>query len=532
LLDPSSQQKHEPKPVSKSGKTVVVLIHGIRTAAWWQSRIAAVITEELGATVIPLKYGYFDLLRFLCPFGFCRREPIERLRKQLQGIRDDFRDSRIVVFAHSYGTYALSRILSENPRFTFHRVILCGSIIKETFDWDRVQNQILTSPREDKRNAIINECGIRDIWPVFAKSISWGYGATGTYGFGVQNVRDRFHPGGHSAFFNTEFVRKYWIPAVAGLPVEYSPTDRSVTGSPIWFTPLRIIPIRWVALVLLALIAGGPKAFDFARTHWCIGDCASSETPIAAEEKRSVAAAEEKKPVVAAEEKRSVAAFRDVSRRNGVWQGIDPIPKDTLHRLSSYYEVVYADAKRPIEINARNGSASLTQGFGSITEDSFEGECSAALITTLKISYKQNGTLDSETLLDQGGNVVERIQYPSTSVGQFVDAVFPCDHGRSGIRLVRFERDVAGNEETLKFIDKDGHPRPSDDGIYGERKSYNGKGREVYITNLGPSGQNWNGKQGFASTRISFNTDDLKLSEEYFTPDNHATTDSRGAAKG
>jgi pimeloyl-ACP methyl ester carboxylesterase len=162
-------------------RTIVILIHSIRTAAWWQKRVAATITDELGATVIPLN-GYLDLFRFLCPFGFCRHGPIEKLRKQLQGIRDDYRDSRLIVFAHSYGTYALSQILLKNPRFTFDRVILCGSIIPDDFDWDRVQNQILSKDR-DKRDAIINECGLRDPWPVFASSVSWGYGATGTFGF-------------------------------------------------------------------------------------------------------------------------------------------------------------------------------------------------------------------------------------------------------------------------------------------------------------------------------------------------------------
>jgi len=67
---------------------IVVLIHGIRTRAFWQGRMASIIQRETGATVIPLKYGYLDLLRFWCPFSICRRGPIERLRKQIEGIRE------------------------------------------------------------------------------------------------------------------------------------------------------------------------------------------------------------------------------------------------------------------------------------------------------------------------------------------------------------------------------------------------------------------------------------------------------------
>jgi pimeloyl-ACP methyl ester carboxylesterase len=253
-----------------SEKTVVILIHGIRTAAWWQNRVASIIEREPHVTVIPLKYGYFDLIRFLCPFGFCRNGPVERIRKQLQGIRDDFKDYKFVVFAHSYGTYVLSRILLENPRFMFDRVILCGSIIRNNFDWDRVQNQILTR-EENKRDAIINECGTRDVWPAFANSVSWGYGATGTYGFGVQNVRDRFHPIKHSGFFDDKFVESYWVPAVRGKPIDFSSTDREGVGTPAWFAILRL-PLRWlIVLGTVALIFGffwrtsAREALEYAR---------------------------------------------------------------------------------------------------------------------------------------------------------------------------------------------------------------------------------------------------------------------------
>jgi pimeloyl-ACP methyl ester carboxylesterase len=151
--------------------TIVILIHGIRTSAWWGPRVAATFERKTGARVIPLKYGYFDALRLWCPLRICRNGPIERLRREIEGIRERHRESRLIVFAHSYGTYALSKILLENPYFTFNRVILCGSIIPENFDWRRVEGQILSA---NKRDGIINECGLRDIWPVLAKSFSWG----------------------------------------------------------------------------------------------------------------------------------------------------------------------------------------------------------------------------------------------------------------------------------------------------------------------------------------------------------------------
>jgi len=237
-----------------SQNTVVILIHGIRTAAWWQNRVASILQTDANVTVIPLKYGFFDIFRFLCPFGVCRDGPIDRVRRELEGIREDYRDARLVVFAHSFGTYILSRILVENPYFKLNRIVLCGSIIPEDFNWGRVENQILAA---NNRDAIINDCGLRDFWPVVARSASWGYGASGTFGFGTFDVRDRFHPLTHSEFFKSEFVRKYWVPAVADLPPV---PDEQIAdqGTPAWFGLLRF-PIRWVLglgiLMLPVLIA-------------------------------------------------------------------------------------------------------------------------------------------------------------------------------------------------------------------------------------------------------------------------------------
>jgi pimeloyl-ACP methyl ester carboxylesterase len=237
-----------------ASNTVVILIHGIRTAAWWQSRMAALIAEETGATVIPLKYGYFDTLRFLCPFGICRRGPIDRLRKQIDGIRDEHQGKDIIALAHSYGTYALSRILHDNPHIKFHRIMLCGSIVPEDYDWARVDDQVTMA---DKRQAIINDCGTQDIWPVLAKSVTWGYGSSGTYGFGAFNVRDRFHALGHSGFFNEDFARTYWIPAINGEAIAFSAEDKKEIPSPGWFDVFRF-PFRWAQpVVAAAIVAAG-----------------------------------------------------------------------------------------------------------------------------------------------------------------------------------------------------------------------------------------------------------------------------------
>jgi hypothetical protein len=124
-------------------------------------------------------------------------------------------------------------------------------VVPSNFDWRAVEDQIRG---DEKRNAIINECGTRDIWPVMAQSITWGYGATGTYGFGTFNVRDRFHNITHSDFFADEFARKYWIPLVKGEKVSFSDEDVKGGGTPAWFNLLRL-PLKWVPLAAAVLAA-------------------------------------------------------------------------------------------------------------------------------------------------------------------------------------------------------------------------------------------------------------------------------------
>lgn len=226
------------------------------------------------------------------------------------------------------------------------------------------------------------------------------------------------------------------------------------------------------------------------------------------------------------------AHYRDIARRNGEWIGVDPITKRHVSGLNSHYEVTYeGKPRRPKTISQKNGSGSLAGGLIGVANDTYEGECSTALVSSLLLSYKSDGSIDSEILHDQNSIEVENIQYPSPVVGQFLNATFPCDHGGSGIRVVRFERDPIGKQETVSFLDKDRNPRPNVNGVYGERRTYDESGRTIYVTSLGPSFENWNGNKGYASVQYSHNSGGLKLSEEYFARDGTKTLSKDGIAK-
>jgi hypothetical protein len=58
--------------------------------------------------------------------------------------------------------------------------------------------------------------------------------------------------------------------AVDGLPIDFSPTDRSDDTSPVWFAILRF-PFRWILFLVLPLflIFGGLLLSRAASNQWC-----------------------------------------------------------------------------------------------------------------------------------------------------------------------------------------------------------------------------------------------------------------------
>ncbi len=103
----------------------------------------------------------------------------------------------------------------------------------------------------DRFGKIVNECGKADIWPVLAQSLSWGYGASGTHGFGAVLVKDRFHAGGHGQYFEPEFVEKYWEPFIKRGEYVRSDFETKMPPTPWWISILGIVPLRYVLVFLL-----------------------------------------------------------------------------------------------------------------------------------------------------------------------------------------------------------------------------------------------------------------------------------------
>lgn len=225
---------------------VVALVHGIRTQGQWAELVQDVLEADAGVMVEPIKYGYLDLFRFVCPI-VTRRAAVEEVHQKLLAIREYHPGSDLSVVAHSFGTYVIASILLANPFLRVRRLIFCGSIVRRKYPWAHVAHKIA-------ERKVVNDCGGKDIWPVLATALTFGFGPTGTFGFGDPKVRDRFHPKAHCDYFDAVFVREYWAPYIAHGMIRGTDWERTRPPAPWWMSVLSVLPVRWLMWIPVGLM--------------------------------------------------------------------------------------------------------------------------------------------------------------------------------------------------------------------------------------------------------------------------------------
>jgi hypothetical protein len=219
--------------------------------------------------VIPVSYGYVSLLGFLNPV-IGRKRRVENVLQQLNAIRADYPADKchMTIIAHSFGTYIVTRILSEHSYFVIGDLLLCGSIAPYNVDWTKIRNQTRSRTREFGKGTILNDCATLDVWPVIARVASWGFDSTGTYGIRRSPVVDRFHSIHHSSYFERSFVDKYWKPFVHESEIVTVNEGESKRGSPIYFRLFELPLKTLAALILVGLLARAVpwQEYLFSRT--------------------------------------------------------------------------------------------------------------------------------------------------------------------------------------------------------------------------------------------------------------------------
>lgn len=215
----------------------VITIHGIRTRGKWQKDIAPFLS---GFVHEPIDFGNFLALQLARS---------KSRQAQIEFFRDEY--TRILrngplpsVIAHSFGTYIVARAIELFPEIQFDRIIFCGSIVSDDFDWDASNGQF---------SCLLNDCGKRDIWSWLAGFIVSDAGQSGVTGFRkLANgaVENRIHPQfRHSDYFYKLNYEKQWIPFLRGASLTpLSARDRRPVN---W----RFITVRVLLIVLFSFIA-------------------------------------------------------------------------------------------------------------------------------------------------------------------------------------------------------------------------------------------------------------------------------------
>jgi hypothetical protein len=126
---------------------------------------------------------------------------------------------------------------------------MCGSIVPDDFEWAHYKHRLSVDASGDWQ--ALNDCGMRDIWPVLAKSVTWGYGSSGRFGFGHARVKDRYFDAAHSGFFHHEFVRDLWLPYLSRGEIIEGALERATT--PWWVSVLTVAKLRYIIVALLCM---------------------------------------------------------------------------------------------------------------------------------------------------------------------------------------------------------------------------------------------------------------------------------------
>jgi hypothetical protein len=221
---------------------VVLVVHGIRDFGLWQGVIRSTLVEaEFDVELI--NYGRFNLIKFLLPFSYFRRQAMADVDRQIRIVVYNNPGRPISIIAHSFGTYVVSHLMDEGFDRKFHRIIFCGSVVPDRFRFERFQH-LFSAP-------IINEVGTRDRWPAIAESVTAGYGSAGTYGFRRPLLYDRWHNGaGHGYFLNADFCQKFWIPFLKNGKIIAAADQPEPTK--IWLQTLTIFKVKYILLMLSA----------------------------------------------------------------------------------------------------------------------------------------------------------------------------------------------------------------------------------------------------------------------------------------
>lgn len=201
----------------------VMSLHGIRTRGAWQHYLVPILARA-GFVPVPLDYGAFGAAELLMPWR--RAEKVAWFLGEYERVLVENEVERPSIIAHSFGSYIVAEALDKHPHMRFDKIILCGSIVHEDFDWE-------TKLATGQVNFVRNDYGALDVWPRIARALVGGAGRSGTDGFaracaGLAQIR--FGRYTHSDYFHSIHMRRHWLPTLRPDCASLLKVLRYVTG--------------------------------------------------------------------------------------------------------------------------------------------------------------------------------------------------------------------------------------------------------------------------------------------------------------
>lgn len=208
--------------MNKFKPVVISSLHGFKSHGKWQTQFADAISSE-GIHVYSFDYGY-QFLQCLIP-GFKSRL-IKRFYLKYSALVNDKRynidnnnpQKRPSIVAHSLGSYILCNAMLKYTDIIFDKILLCGSIVDEKFDWDKLvkRNQVFYVRNEySKKDAVVR----------------WGWvlsfnnaGQSGWKGFKNNYClleQEKFEHFEHGSFFDGNHISDFWIPFLKKEPPNF-----------------------------------------------------------------------------------------------------------------------------------------------------------------------------------------------------------------------------------------------------------------------------------------------------------------------
>lgn len=206
----------EAKVEKSSHQKIIYSVHGIMSFGLWQNKLDTFIADMDGYKHIKYKYNFFPIVSFLNLKK--RKIEADRFENELIALANRYPNAKVNVICHSFGTYLFAEALEKLSIYnspTFDKIILCGSVLKEEYDWKNVIDKFSLSK-------IVNDCGISDIALLMSHIFASGLGKGGRTGFKntiANTVTNRYFKGRHGCFFKPQHINS-WVDFIKSGEIE------------------------------------------------------------------------------------------------------------------------------------------------------------------------------------------------------------------------------------------------------------------------------------------------------------------------